>query len=167
MEEMFERFGNRPYMTKEKWRENQDLPQSRKDDDRPKNDFEASGVNSREEIRDQFIPNFYYGAEADDKMTSLAFNGKINHFGSKMKAVFSSDIGHWDVPDMSGVLHEAWEMVEQETITEDDFREFVCENTAEMHYQMNPNFFKGTVVEDAVAKLMAKKYPKGSASSAE
>jgi hypothetical protein len=81
--------------------------------------------------------------------------------------VFSSDIGHWDVPDMSGVLHEAWEMVEHETINEDDFKKFVFENTAEMHAQMNPNFFKGTVVEDAVAKFMASSGAKPSISAAE
>lgn len=155
MEEMFDRFGHLPYMTREKWRANQDLPQSRRDDDRPKNDFEASGVTSQEDIRDQFIPNFYYGAEADDTMTALAFDTRLNHFGARLKAVFSSDIGHWDVPDMSKVLHEAWEMVERETINEDDFRAFVFENAAEMHAQMNPDFYKGTAVEGAVAKFMA------------
>jgi len=167
MEEMFERYGHMPYMTAEKWRDCQELPQSQKVETRPMNDFEASGVASREDIRDQFVPNFYYGAEADDRMTALAFDTKLNHFGVKLKAVFSSDIGHWDVPDMSGVLHEAWEMVENETINEDDFKEFVFTNTAEMHAQMNPDFFKGTVVEDAVAKVMAEKRPKGSASAAE
>jgi predicted TIM-barrel fold metal-dependent hydrolase len=166
MEEMFERYGHMSYMTKERWRECQELPQSQINETRPMNDFEASGVSTREEIRDQFIPNFYYGAEADDKMTALAFNEKMNHFGVKLKAIFSSDIGHWDVPDMSGVLHEAWEMVEHGTITEDDFRLFVFENTAEMHYKMNPDFYKGTVVEDAVTKLMAGRQ-KTSASAAE
>ena len=68
---------------------------------------------------------------------------------------------------MSGVLQEAWAMVEHETINEDDFKEFVFTNTAEMHAQMNPDFYKGTVVEDAVAQVMAEKQPKGSASAAE
>jgi hypothetical protein len=26
--------------------------------------------------------------------------------------IFSSDIGHWDVPDIAGILGEAWELVE-------------------------------------------------------
>ena len=155
MEEMFDRFGHLDYMTKEKWGACQELPQSQKIEDRPMNDFEASGVESREDIRDQFVPNFYYGADADDKMTALAFDEKINHFGVNLKAVFSSDIGHWDVPDMSGVLQEAWEMVEKGTINEDNFKDFVFTNTAEMHAQMDPDFYKGTVVEDAVAKVMA------------
>ena len=112
------------------------------------------------------MPNFYYGAEADDNMTALAFDTKLNHFGVKLKAIFSSDIGHWDVPDMSGVLYEAWEMVEKGTINEDDFKLFVFENCAEMHAQMNPDFYKGTVVEDAVFKLMAKKKTTGATASA-
>ena len=155
MEEMFDRFGHRDYLSKERWRQSPDLPQSRRDDDRPKNDWEAAGIKSGADIRDQFATNFYFGAEADDAMTAIAFNQKLNHYGVKLKAIFSSDIGHWDVPDMTKVLHEAWEMVERELITEDDFRLFVYENTAEMHASMNPDFFKGTAVEQDVAKLMA------------
>ena len=37
--------------------------------------------------------------------------------------------------------------------TEADFREFTFENAARLHTAMNPDFFKGTVVEGAVAKL--------------
>ena len=155
MEEMFDRFGHRDYLSKQRWRADPDLPQSRLDDDRPKDDWEASGIKSGKDIRDQFATNFYFGAEADDAMTAIAFNDKLNHLGVKLKAVFSSDIGHWDVPDMTKVLHEAWEMVEHGHMTEDDFRLFTFENTAEMHASMNPNFFKGTAVEHEVAKLMA------------
>ena len=39
-----------------------------------------------------------------------------------MKAVFSSDIGHWDVPDMREVVEEAYEMVEHEMMSEDRLR---------------------------------------------
>ena len=46
-------------------------------------------------------------------------------------------------------------MVEKGTINEDNFKDFVFTNTAEMHAQMDPDFYKGTVVEDAVAKVMA------------
>lgn len=154
MEEMFDRYGQ-DYLNKERWRGNPDLHQSRRDDDRPKNDWEVSGIKSGRDIRDQFATNFYFGAEADDCMTAVAFNDKLNHLGVKLKAVFSSDIGHWDVPDMTEVLHEAWEMVEHGHIDDDDFRLFVYENTAEMHHAMNPNFFKGTAVEKDVEKLMA------------
>jgi hypothetical protein len=53
------------------------------------------------------------------------------------------------------VLEEAWELVEHGLIGEEDFREFVCVNPVRLHTALNPDFFKGTVVEDAVAKVKA------------
>ena len=38
-------------------------------------------------------------------------------------------------------------------ITEADFREFTFQNAARLHTALNPEFFKGTAVEGAVAKL--------------
>ena len=55
--------------------------------------------------------------------------------------------------DMTDVLDEAWELVEHGMITEADFREFTFENAARLHTALNPEFFKGTAVEGAVAKL--------------
>lgn len=42
-------------------------------------------------------------------------------------------------------------------IEEADFRDFTFGNVVEMHAGMNPDFFKGTVVEDAVEKLKVEK----------
>ena len=103
------------------------------------------------------MPNFYFGCEADDRMIYTAFNGKVNHQGAKLKALFSSDIGHWDVIDMTRVLEEVWEAVEHGAMDEGDFKNFVFASPAEFHAAMNPAFFKGTAVEGAVAKLMADK----------
>ena len=44
--------------------------------------------------------------------------------------------------------------MEHELITTDNFREFVCTNAARLHTSLNPDFFTGTVVEEAVAKLV-------------
>jgi hypothetical protein len=52
----------------------------------------------------------------------LAFDGKYLAFGARLKAIFSSDIGHWDVPDMTTVLAEAYELVEHGLLNEGDFR---------------------------------------------
>jgi predicted TIM-barrel fold metal-dependent hydrolase len=121
------------------------------------NEWSACPVGSKEELRDLFVPNFYFGCEADDRMVAAAFDGKLNRFGAKLKAIFSSDVGHWDVPDMAGVLAESYEMVTEARITEEDFRDFTFANTAELHASMNPDFFKGTVIENDVEKLMAGK----------
>ncbi|HMH54487.1 MAG TPA: amidohydrolase family protein [Candidatus Acidoferrum sp.] len=111
-------------------------------------DFEAAGVTSAEALKRQFADHFYFGAEADDPMTAWAFREP-----HKLRPLFSSDVSHFDVTDMSEVLEEAWELVEHGMITETDFRQFTFENAARLHTAMNPDFFKGTVVEGAVAKL--------------
>ena len=52
---------------------------------------------------------------------------------------------------MTEVLEEAWERVEEGVITEEDFRDFVFVNPVTLWTGLNPDFFKGTVVERAVA----------------
>jgi hypothetical protein len=54
---------------------------------------------------------------------------------------------------MNEVLEEAYELVEHELITTDNFREFVFTNAARLHTSLNSDFFTGTVVEEAVARL--------------
>ena len=120
-------------------------------------EWSAVRIEEAKDLYKLFIPNFYFGCEADDRMTSVAFNSRLNHFDARLKAIFSSDIGHWDVPDISGVVLEAHELVEHGLLSEEDFREFMFANPARLHAGMNPDFFKGTVVEDAVAKLLAEK----------
>jgi len=123
-------------------------------DDSIGHELDALGIESAEDLRQLFEPNFYYGCEADDPLVSLGFDRRLNPFGSKLKALFSSDIGHWDVPEMSGVLEEAYELVEHELLDEDEFRDFTFGHVAQLHAGMNPKFFEGTVVEHEVAKLL-------------
>ena len=42
--------------------------------------------------------------------------------------LFGSDIGHFDVQDMKDVVPEAFELVEDDLITSDDFRDFMFTN---------------------------------------
>ncbi|MBV9152006.1 MAG: amidohydrolase, partial [Alphaproteobacteria bacterium] len=70
----------------------------------------------------------------------------FNPFGAKINAIYSSDIGHFDVPDMRMVLPEAYELVERGFITKDDFRDFTFENAVRLWGTVNPRFFDGTVV---------------------
>jgi len=46
--------------------------------------------------------------------------------------MFASDIGHWDVPDIREVLPEAWELVENEQLDEQEFADFTCGNVNRM-----------------------------------
>jgi predicted TIM-barrel fold metal-dependent hydrolase len=126
-----------------------------KEDPTTLNDWAACKIERAEDIRDLFVPNFYFGCEADDPLNATAFNTKMNPFGARLKAIFSSDIGHWDVPDMTEVLEEAHELVEHGVITEKDFRDFVFTNPVTLWTGMNPDFFKGTVIEQAAAQIIA------------
>ena len=71
--------------------------------------------------------------------------------GVRLRPIFSSDFTHFDVPDFREVIPEAFEMVEKGFVTEQDFREFTFANAARLHTRNNPDFFKDTVVEQAVA----------------
>jgi hypothetical protein len=113
-------------------------------------DFAACGIRRVEDIRDLFASSFYFGCEADDPINAWAFNRKFNPYGARLNALFGSDIGHFDVPDMGEVLPEAYELVEEELITQDDFRDFVFANAARFWTNGNPDFFKGTAVEKQV-----------------
>ncbi len=116
-------------------------------------EFAASGIGSAEDLRDVFTRSFFFGCEADDPMNATAFDTRANPLGARLRPIFGSDIGHWDVPDMRGVLGEAWELVEEGLIDEQALREFVFENPARMLCEANPRYFEGTPVEGAVAAL--------------
>lgn len=124
------------------------------DDPAELDEWAACEISSPEDIGQLFVPNFYFGCEADDRMTPGAFNTKLNHLGARLKALFSSDIGHWDVPHANKVLSEAFELVEDDLLTADDFRDFTFTNSVELWGSMNPDFFKGTVIEHEVSKVL-------------
>ena len=118
-------------------------------------EFRHTGVTSAEDIRRVFTEQLFFGCEADDPMTRIAFDGQTSPMGARLRAVFSSDIGHWDVPDMRGVLVEAWESVEDGRLDEADFRDFTFCNAVDLFSAANPDFFVGTEVEQAAAKHRA------------
>ena len=123
-------------------------------------DFAACGIRRADDIRERFVPTFYFGCEADDRMTAVAFDSRLNHFGAKLNAMFSSDIGHWDVTDMKGVVAQSYGLVQRGLLTHRDYRAFMFANAARLHGGMNPSFFAGTVVEEAAAKVLRGGPPK-------
>jgi predicted TIM-barrel fold metal-dependent hydrolase len=119
--------------------------------DGPYDDFSRTGIERPEDVRDRFVRSFFFGCEADDPMTASAFDRERIPHGETLSAMFSSDIGHWDVPDMTEVLAEAWENVEKGWLDREQFRDFVFGNVSRFYTDTNPDFFRGTVVEAAVA----------------
>src|SRR2546422_864011 len=117
-------------------------------------DYFRCKIGAKSDIRDLFVPRFYFGCEADDPVNAWAFNKQANPMGARLNALFSSDIGHFDVPDMAEVVPEAYELVEHGLLTDDDFRDFMFANAVRFWGEVNPDFFRGTVVEKAAADVL-------------
>jgi predicted TIM-barrel fold metal-dependent hydrolase len=117
-------------------------------------EFREAGVESKEEIRDLFEQRFFFGCEADDPMNAIAFDRDKLPLRARMRAIFASDIGHWDVPDFRQVLPEAWELIEDGHLDQADFRAFTCDNAIDLLAGGRADFFAETVVADYAAGLV-------------
>ena len=74
-------------------------------------------------------------------------------WGPGSAAFFASDLGHWDVPEFDEPLKEAYELVERQILGEDEFEDFVFANPVRFYASMNPDFFAGTSIDAAAARL--------------
>lgn len=122
-------------------------------------DFSACGIESAQDIRELFTRSFYFGCESDDPINAWAFNSRVNPFKARLKTLLGSDIGHFDVVNMNEVLEEAYELVEDGLISDEDFREFVFVNPARFWAEGNPAFFQGTVLESETASVLREMNP--------
>ena len=102
-------------------------------------EFTACGCDTRDEIRAQFRI-FFFGCEADDKINATTFQGERDR---QFNAMFSSDISHWDVPDVRECVSEAYELVEDGHLNDDDFKDFMSTNPTRLHAIMNLDFLRG------------------------
>jgi len=101
----------------------------------------------------RIFQNFFFGCEADDPSVFRALDARANPKRTRLKPVFSSDIGHWDVPDIKTVLLESHKLVDNGLLKDSDYRDFVFTYPAQLHLKANPDFFAGTAVESATARL--------------
>ena len=62
-------------------------------------EFHACGMSRAEDLVDRFARPFFFGCEADEPYAGAALRGEGMPFGTPIQALFSSDIGHWDVAD--------------------------------------------------------------------
>ena len=118
-------------------------------------EWAPSGISSVADIVRVLTEQCFFGCEADDPMNALAFDTRINVGGSQIRAMFASDVGHWDVPDFRQVLPEAWELREHGLLDEAQFADFMFGNVVRLFTGTNPRFFEGTAVERAVDELLA------------
>jgi predicted TIM-barrel fold metal-dependent hydrolase len=122
-------------------------------------EWKAVGAGSAEELIELFVPRFYFGCEADDPTVAWAFDAARSPGGRKLRAMFSSDLGHWDVPDMAEILLEAHELVEDGHLSEADFRDFTFTNPVRFYTAGNPDFFRGTRLETEAAERVVAERP--------
>lgn len=115
---------------------------------------EYDGIASLDELYERFVPRFFFGCEADDPMTPVAFDPRRVPGGRPLAAMFSSDVGHWDVPDMALVLGEAYEAVDDGSLDAGAFRAFCYENAVRFYAHGNPDFFAGTSVAGDSARVL-------------
>jgi len=116
-------------------------------------EWRQSGVGSPEDIRDIFQKQFYFGCEGDDPLTMMAYRPMGTPFDLRLNAFYGSDIGHWDVPDMSECLEETTELVDHGLMSANELRQFVYATPREFWTANNPDFFKGTRIEFAPPHL--------------
>ena len=117
-------------------------------------DYAACRIEAVEDFKSLFVEPFYFGCEADDASNAWAFNRDCNPGGAEIKALFGSDIGHFDVQDMAEVLAEAYELVEDGRIDDGGFRRFVFENPVRFWGETNPGFFDNTRVAAAAREVL-------------
>jgi predicted TIM-barrel fold metal-dependent hydrolase len=122
----------------------------------PLDEFAALDAKTTEELRELFVPRFYFGCEADDPMVSWAFSARTNPAGAILRPMFSSDIGHWDVPEMNAVLLEAHELVDDGHLDPEHFRAFTFENAVRFYASLDRDFFAGTAVEAEAAAVLSR-----------
>ncbi len=129
--------------------------QTKRPHDEELDEFAALGIESAEMVAELFVPNFFFGCEADDPMTGLAFRPELWPYGARLHALYGSDIAHFDVPVMAEVLAEAHESVERGLMSPGSFRDFVWTNPIRFYTDTNPAFFAGTVVDADVSAALA------------
>jgi predicted TIM-barrel fold metal-dependent hydrolase len=118
-------------------------------------EFAPAGIGSLDDLARRFTPNFFFGCEGEDRGNLLAYDERLLPAGQRLKLVFGSDIGHMDVTDLSDVLAESYELVEQGLLTTEAFRQMMFENAIDLLAGTNPEFFTGTAVDGAVRDELA------------
>ncbi len=126
----------------------------RHDREADRDEWARCGVREERDFA-RIFDNFFFGCEADDPSVFRALDSRANPMRARLQPIFSSDIGHWDVPDIKTVLLESHHLVDKGIMGESDWRDFVFTYPARLHLKANPDFFKGTVVEGATDRSRA------------
>jgi len=120
-----------------------------------RDEFEDSGLAGPRDLARIFGETFAFGCESDDLSVHRALDGPGNKLGVALRPLFSSDIGHWDVPGLGDPVPHSFELVESGRLSREGYRRFTFEEPVRLHLAMNPDFFAGTGVAPAAGDLLA------------
>ncbi len=115
-------------------------------------DFAEAGLRNRDDLLARLVPNYYYGCAAGDPMTACAFDTDRLPGEKALKAMFSSDLGHWDVTDMKTVVQDSLRLVEQDILSPENFQDLAFSNPVNFYTHLNEDFFVGTEIESSVIR---------------
>jgi predicted TIM-barrel fold metal-dependent hydrolase len=108
-----------------------------------RDEFAAAGFASEEDI-DATFARIYFGCEADDRTTSWCYRPQ-SCLPQDMNPMASSDFGHWDVGNATGLAERSVSLLQSATLSACQFRRFSSDNAIRMH---GKEFWCGTNVED-------------------
>lgn len=108
-----------------------------------RDEFRHTGAADAEALVRQFTDAVVFGTESDDRGVATAF-GSFLPYGVTMGAAFSSDMGHWDVDGLDGMVPAAWKHVSRGRLTAAHFRDFVWTNPQRLLAANDPTFFDDT-----------------------
>lgn len=123
------------------------------DGDRLLDDFSKSGIGRVSDVDDMF-DRFYFGCEADDVYAVLAFDTKISQRSPQLNALFSSDIGHWDVPNAQDVVPGVSSLHADGLLDDDAYAALTHVNVIRAHGGMRDDFFDGTRVSQLARDVL-------------
>jgi predicted TIM-barrel fold metal-dependent hydrolase len=113
-------------------------------------DFANCGIRNCADIP-RLFKNLYFGCEADD----AAICGPNGGYELPLKAMFSSDFGHWDTVRADKLLPEVYKLMNSGVLSPSDFQSFTANNAIQLHGTTNPGFWKGTSVEQYAQKVLS------------
>jgi predicted TIM-barrel fold metal-dependent hydrolase len=122
-------------------------------------EYALAGIEQLSDFESGFVDNFFFGCLGEATFDHLAFEEANFPSSSKLKAVYGTDMGHYNPTPMDEMLGSAHEAVDQERISPDDFRAMTFANPVELFAGTNPDFFRGTAIEKEVQEELQDQMP--------
>jgi predicted TIM-barrel fold metal-dependent hydrolase len=120
-----------------------------------RDEFAESLIEHEDDLREIFENQLFFGCESDDRSVQRASHAQGNALDARLRPLFSSDAGHFDLPDMRTAVPASHALVERGLIDARTYAEFMFENAVRLFGGMNPAFFEGTRVEAEARAVLA------------